>query len=178
MKYNELIGIDLTSCKIIHHSKNEKIFLTQDEKIIKFSKNEHECRREYLILKYAQSSKYFPKVYEYRKGYIIREHISGICLIDYIKKNGLDTSLALSLVDLIEEFKILKFIKIDTGLSHIFIDKNNCLKVIGLINNCFKTENYPKRLFSGLKKLKVSKKFLRIIKKEKPELYDFWHSKK
>ncbi|MGY0372602.1 serine/threonine protein kinase [Clostridium sp. JNZ J1-5] len=176
MKIEIVPGIDLTNSKIIHHSKKEKIYLTHDSRIIKICKNIDDCRREYLILKYCKDNKYFPQVYEYRLGYIIREYIDGICLIDYIKKYSLNESLALSLVDLIENFKALDFSRLDTGISHIFITKNGQLKVIGLKNNYTRKEKYPKHMISGLRKLKVSKKFFKILKKERPDLYEAWKS--
>jgi RIO-like serine/threonine protein kinase len=167
-------GIDLAVCKILHQGKSEKIYLTTDNKVIKICKNIDDCRREYLILKYCKHSKYFPQVYKYNLGYIIREYIDGMCLIDYIKKYSLDESLALSLVDLIENFALLNFTRLDTGISHIFITKNGNLKVIGLKNNYTRKEKYPKHLISGLRKLKVSKKFFKILKKECPDLYESW----
>lgn len=171
-----LTGVDLSNSKIIHHSKKEKIYLTPDNKVIKICKNTDECRREYLILRYCQENKYFPKVYEYRLGYIIREYISGTCLIDYIKKYSLSEAMALDLVDLIDNFKLLEFTRLDTGISHIFITNDNKLKVIGLKNNFTKKEKYPKHMISGLRNLKVSKKFFKILKKERPELYDVWRN--
>ncbi len=174
MKHLVIEGIDLSICKIIHRGKDEKIYLTPDNKVIKICRNLDDCRREYLILKYCQHSKYFPKVYKYNLGYIIREHIDGMCLIDYIKKNGLDESLTLSLVDLIENFTLLNFTRLDTGISHIFITKNGDFKVIGLKNNYTRKEKHPKHLLSGLRKLKVSKKFFKILKKERPDLYELW----
>lgn len=174
MKDIDILGIDLRTCRKIHKGKKELIYLTPDSKIIKICKNTDECRREYLILKYCENNKYFPKVYSYRMGYIIREYVDGICLIDYIKKNGLDESLAISLVDLIDNFKLLDFSRLDTGISHIFIKSNKELKVIGLKNNYTKKEKYPKHMISGLKKLKVSKKFFKFLKQYRPELYDMW----
>lgn len=174
MEYSDVIGVELKKCRLIHNSKKEKIFLTNDYKVIKLCKNIDECRREYLILKYCQHNKYFPKVYEYHTGYIIREYVPGLCLIDHIKKNGLDESLALSLIDLIDNFRLLNFSRLDTGISHIFINKSGDIKVIGLKNNYTRIETYPKHMISGLKKLKASKKFFKVLKTNRPELYKEW----
>lgn len=174
MKNIKFAEIDLSKCKIIHHSKKERIYLTPDNKLLKICKNIDECRREYLILRYSQHNKYFPKVYEYRMGYIIREYIPGICLIDYIKKNGLDEELTLSLIDIIATFKALGFLRLDTGLSHIFIDKNKNLKIIGLKNNYTRKETYPKHMIISLSKIKASKKFFKFLKKNRKDLYEEW----
>ncbi|QGU94937.1 serine/threonine protein kinase [Clostridium bovifaecis] len=174
MKDIDILGIDLTTCKLIHRGKKELIYLTPSKTIVKFCKNIDECRREYLILKYCEGNKYFPKVYSYRTGYIIREYVDGACLIDYIKKNGLDETLALSLIDLIENFQLLGFSRLDTGISHIFINKGRELKVIGLKNSYSRKEKYPKHMISGLRKLKASKKFFKILKQLRPELYEKW----
>lgn len=174
MKNIEIIGIDLRSCKRIHHGKKELIYLTPDNKIIKICKNVDDCRREYLILRYCGNNKYFPKVYSYRLGYIIREYVDGVCLIDYIKKHSLDENLALSLVDLIENFQLLGFSRLDTGISHIFITKSGELKVIGLKNNYNSKEKYPKHMIKGLRELKVSKKFFKFLKQHRTDLYEKW----
>ncbi|MCY6957993.1 serine/threonine protein kinase [Clostridium brassicae] len=174
MSHPKIPGVDLSKCKTLHRSKKERIYLTEDYKVIKICKNLDECRREYLILKYCENNKYFPKVYEYHTGYLIREYVSGMCLIDYIKKNSLDETLALTLVDLIENFKTLNFTRLDTGLSHIFISKSGAIKVIGLKNNYTRNEKYPKHMISGLKKLKVSKKFFKFLKTARPDIYKEW----
>lgn len=174
MKDIDIIGIELKTCKRIHRGKKELIYLTPDNKIIKLCKNVDECRREYLILKYCENNKYFPKVYSYRLGYIIREYVDGECLIDYIKRYSMDEKLALSLVDLIENFQLLGFSRLDTGISHIFINNTGELKVIGLKNNLTSKEKYPKHMISGLRKLKVSKKFFKILKQHRPDLYEKW----
>jgi RIO-like serine/threonine protein kinase len=176
MRQLNIEGINLTISKILHDGKTDKVYLTSDNKVIKISKNIDDCRREYLILKYCKDNKYFPQVYKYNLGYIIREYIDGICLIDYIKKNNLDEALALSLVDLIENFALLNFTRLDTGISHIFITKDGELKVIGLKNNFTRKEKYPKHLISGLRKLKVSKKFFKILKSLRPDLYELWNN--
>lgn len=177
MKRPSIPGIDLYKCKELHHSKKEHIYLTSDYKVIKICKNTNECRREYLILKYCENNKYFPKAFEYHTGYLIREYVSGMCLIDYIKKNGLDEHLSLTLVDLIRNFNMLKFTRLDTGLSHIFISRNGNIKVIGLKNNYNRLEKYPKHMLSGLRKLKVSKKFFRFIKTSYPNIHREWKNR-
>ncbi|AEB75591.1 hypothetical protein [Clostridium botulinum] len=174
MKNLIIAGVDIYKCKILHRSKTELIYLTPNNRVLKICKNVDNCRREYLILKYANNNKYFPKVFEYRVGYILREYVRGICIIDYIRKNNLSEDLALSLIDIIETFEKLGFIRLDTGLSHIFINKNGELKVIGLKNNCTRKEKYPKHMLNGLRRLKVSKKFFKILKAKRPDLYSKW----
>lgn len=174
MKNLIIAGVDIYKCKILHRSKTELLYLTPNNRVLKVCKNVDNCRREYLILRYASGNKYFPKVFEYRTGYILREYVNGICIIDYIKKNSLDENLALSLVDIIENFEKLEFTRLDTGLSHIFITKSGELKVIGLKNNCSRKEKYPKHMINGLRKLKVSKKFFKTLKHKRPDLYSKW----
>nr|WP_307897786.1 hypothetical protein [Clostridium botulinum] len=86
MKNLIIAGVDIYKCKILHRSKSELIYLTPNNRVLKICKNVDNCRREYLILRYANNNKYFPKVYEYRIGYILREYVRGVCIIDYIKK--------------------------------------------------------------------------------------------
>ncbi|KEI06596.1 serine/threonine protein kinase [Clostridium sp. K25] len=174
MKNLIIAGVDIYKCKILHRSKSELIYLTPNNRVLKICKNVDNCRREYLILRYASNNKYFPKVYEYRIGYILREYVRGVCIIDYIKKNSLNEDLALNLIDIIDNFQELGFTRLDTGLSHIFINKNGELKIIGLKNNCTRKEKYPKHMLSGLRRLKVSKRFFKILKTKRPDLYSKW----
>ncbi|GAA0179154.1 hypothetical protein SH2C18_20740 [Clostridium sediminicola] len=174
MNYEYLNNKLLQEYTLIHHSKKEKIYLLPDKKVLKITKNLKDCRREYLVLRYAYRCPLFPKVYEYRSGYLIRDHVDGICIIDYLKKNTFDKELALSLINIYDTFIKLKFTRLDTGVSHIFITKDKQIRLIGLKSSCWYNENYPKHMLNGLHRLKVSKRFFRILKDERPELYDIW----
>jgi predicted Ser/Thr protein kinase len=164
----------LNQYKLIHKNKKERIYLMPDNKVLKICKNIKDCRREYLVLRYANLCQIFPDAYEYRQGYIIREYVEGICLIEYLKKNPFDKELALSLISLYDELSNLKFKRLDTGISHIFITKDKKLKLVGLKNSCWHEEKYPCHMINGLKRLKVSKQFFKILNEERPELYKEW----
>ncbi|SHH78924.1 serine/threonine protein kinase [Clostridium grantii] len=164
----------LNQYKLIHKNKKEKIYLMPDNKVLKLCKNIKDCRREYLVLRYGNLYDVFPNAYEYRNGYIIRDYVEGLCLIEYLKKNSFDKELALALISLYDDLSKLKFKRLDTGVSHIFVTNEKQLKLIGLKNSCWKEERYPSHLISGLRRLKVSKEFFKILNEERPELYKEW----
>lgn len=159
---------------LIHNNNKEKIYLLPDKRVLKICKNIKDCRREYLVLRYSNKYDMFPKVYEYRQGYLIRDYVDGICIIDYLKKNIFDKELALSLIDIYDTFVKLKFTRLDTGVSHIFVTNDKKIQLIGLKSCCWHDEKYPKHMLNGLRRLKVSKRFFKILKDERPELYKEW----
>lgn len=174
MNYDYLDYKSLKKYTLIHQNKKEKIYLLPDKKVLKMTKNLKDSRREYLVLRYAYRCSMFPKVYEYRPGYLIRDYVDGICIIDYLKKNPFDKELALSLISIYDTFVKLKFTRLDTGVSHIFITKDKEIKLIGLKSSCWYSEKHPKHMLNGLRRLKVSKRFFKILKDERPELYEIW----
>jgi RIO-like serine/threonine protein kinase len=107
-------------------------------------------------------------------NYMIRDYVDGIFLHDYIKYEGLDRRLALKIMDLLEEFKKLKFTKLDLRCKDIIVTPNGSLKVIDPKKNFSKKRDYPRHLEKGLKRLGVLDFFLSIAEEERPKLYQSW----
>ncbi len=164
----------LEKYETLYKSRKKSVYLLPNNRTLKICKNYKECRREYLILRYGYRYNVFPKIYEYRLGYLIREYVDGECIIDYLKHNTMDKELALNILEMYSTFQKLKFTRLDTGVSHIYVQKNKKIKVLGLKSNCWHVEAYPKHMMSGFRKIKCSKKFMKIVKQERPDIYNEW----
>lgn len=168
---------DLRDCKYLGEGHNGIVYMLPDGRVIKIFKEAGNCKKEYLILKGASGSKYFPKVY-YRGGnYIIRDYVGGECAKDYIKRNGLSKKLSLSLIGLLEEFKRLKFTKLDIRCRDLFVQDDESVIVIDPKSSYSRSVDFPRHLSKGLKKLNVLDSFLEVVKSERPELYDLWSAR-
>ena len=153
---------------------NGIVYKLPDNKVIKFFNDENVCEREYDILKRASKSNHFPKVYDYGSNYIVRDFVGGERLDKYIKKNGITKEIAHNFFKLIEEFKKLKFKKLDIRCKDIYISKDNFLTVIDPKNNYTKTVLYPRHFMKGLNKYGVLEEFLEFIREKNEKAYKFW----
>ena len=81
----------------------------------------------------------------------------------YIKENGLSQQLIYNLYRLINEFKALKFTKLDARCRDIYVNKNERLMVIDP-KQCYRRKvDYPRHLMKGLDGIDVLEEFLRGI---------------
>lgn len=156
--------------------KNGKVHLLPNGKVIKFFKHYKNCLDEYTILEKVNGNKYFPRVYECTKTYMIRDYVGGSVLPTYIKKHGLSKRLALNLIGLIEDFERIGFTRLDIRCEHIFVqnDKSESIIIIDPRAHYTKQVSYPRQMTGGLKKLGVLRKFIHVLQHEKPYLYNKW----
>lgn len=153
---------------------NGIVYLLPDNKIIKIFKEKEVCKGEYEILKRVKGSKYFPIMYSYGDYYIVREFVGGVRLDKYIKKKGINKTICKNLVKLIEEFKNLKFTRLDIRCKDLYLDDNFNITVIDPKNNYSKNVIYPRHLMKGLNKLGVLKEFLQVVSEENSKDYELW----
>ncbi|MCW6065154.1 protein kinase [Clostridium sporogenes] len=153
---------------------NGIVYLLPDKKAIKIFKEKKVCKKEREILQKTNTSKYFPKVYDYGDYFILREYIRGERLDHYIKQNGINKRLTHNIIKLIKEFERLKFKKLDIRCKDIYLDEKCILRIIDRKNNDSKAVIYPRHLMKGLNKLKVLDEFLLQVKKEDQKYYDLW----
>nr|WP_242851157.1 protein kinase [Clostridium novyi] len=172
--YENNCGLDLSGCKFLGEGHHGKVFLMEDGKVIKICTTVRSCKSEYLILKKVNGSKYFPRVYKYEYLYMIRDYVGGECMRDYIKTHGLSKVLALNVINLLEEFKRLKFTKIDIRCKDIFVQEKEKVMVIDPKGCYSRHKKYPSHLIKGLKKSMYLEKFLKVLKNERPDLYEEW----
>ena len=133
------------------------------------------CAQEYSILIRTKNSKFFPIVYEYGPYYIVRDYASGERLDKYIKKHGINIEISRNIVKLIEEFKRLKFKRLDIRCKDLYLQDDFSIKVIDPKNNYSKKVIYPRHLMKGLNNLGVLEEFLSVVRDENSEIYELWN---
>ena len=143
---------------------NGIVYGLPDNKAIKIFQEAKCCREEGDTLRKVSKSKYFPKVYNLGKFYIVRDMVNGKRLDHYIKKKGLNYEISEGIYNLIEEFKKLKFTKLDARCRDIYVTKDNKIMVIDP-KQCYKRKvNYPRHLMKGLEKVGVLESFLEDLR--------------
>lgn len=143
---------------------NGIVYELPDNKAIKIFQEAKCCKEEGEILKRVSKSKYFPKVHNVGKFYIVRDKVDGKRLDHYIKKKGFNYELAEGLYKLIEEFKRLKFTKLDARCRDIYVTTDSKIMVIDP-KQCYRRKvNYPRHLMKGLEKAGVLESFLEDLR--------------
>ena len=149
--------------KLLGEGHNGIVYEVPGNRAIKIFTDKNVCKSEAEILYRVKKSKYFPKIYKSGDYYILRDMVNGERLDDYIQENGLSQQLIYNLYRLINEFKSLKFTKLDARCRYIYVDKNQRLKVIDP-KQCYKRKvDYPRHLMKGLDGIDVLEEFLRGI---------------
>ena len=85
---------------------------------------------ESSILKRVRKSRFFPRIYESKPGYIIREYVDGVRLDKYLRRGNLDEELCKELYLMILEFERLGFKRIDIRCKDIYIQDDYTLKIM------------------------------------------------
>ena len=149
--------------KLLGEGHNGIVYEVPGNRAIKIFTDKNGCKSEADILYKVKKSKYFPRIYKNGDYYILRDMVNGKRLDDYIKENGLSQQLIYNLYRLINEFKSLKFTKLDARCRDIYVDKNERLKVIDP-KQCYRRKvDYPRHLMKGLDGIDVLEEFLRGI---------------
>jgi hypothetical protein len=176
-RYIENFDVNLLDCKLLGKGHNGIVYLLPDGKLIKICFEIKSCMKEYFILNRIGNNKYFPRVYGMSGNYMIRDYVDGVILKDYIKQYGLNRDLAIKILDLLEEFKKLQFLKEDIRCKDILIQSDGSLMVIDPKKFYSKKRDFPQHLSKGLNKLGVLDYFMSVAKAERPKLYNQWHEK-
>ena len=149
--------------KLLGEGHNGIVYEVPGNRAIKIFTDKNVCKSEAEILYRVKKSKYFPRIYKNGDYYILRDMVNGIRLDDYIKENGLSQQLIYNLYRLINEFKALKFTKLDARCRDIYVNKNERLMVIDP-KQCYRRKvDYPRHLMKGLDGIEVLEEFLRGI---------------
>jgi len=166
--------IEIQECKFLGSGAEGSVYLTKDGLAIKAFKKIKNAIAEEEILNVTKDSPFFPKIIIRASNIIIREYVEGENLYEYIMKNGLSYKLSKEIIDLIEEFKRLKFTRLNIRNAHIFVNKDCEIKVIDPRKPFSKITPYPRDIIEILIKAKVFDEFLKHLLDYKPELLDFW----
>lgn len=105
---------------------------------------------------------------------MLREYVSGENLYEFINNNGLSYNLSIEIIELVEEFKRLRFKRINIRNAHIFVDENERIQIIDPRKNYIKETPYPKDIISILVKLNLFEEFLKNLISYNPALLKYW----
>lgn len=156
---------------------NGVVFLLENNKVVKIFRRINVWKDESSILKRVRKSRFFPKIYEFKEGYIIREYVEGIRLDKYLRNENLDRDLCKELYLMILEFEKLGFKRIDIRCKDIYIQNNYKLKIIDPKNNYKKKVSFPRHLFKGLFKRDELDRFLDYVEEVDKKKAHIWREK-
>ncbi|MCB2292220.1 protein kinase [Clostridium algoriphilum] len=174
IQLNSNIEKMLKTSEFLGSGHNGIVYLLPNNKVIKIFKDKKVCTGEYNIFIKTRKSKYFPKVYEHGAYYIVREFVGGQRLDKYIKKNGINKVISLNIIKLMEEFKKLKFNRLDIRCKDLYLMDDFSINVIDPKNNYSKKVIYPRHLMKGLNNLGVVDQFLEVVCEESPKTFELW----
>ncbi|MDZ4991761.1 hypothetical protein GNF80_02080 [Clostridium perfringens] len=167
----------LRKSSFLGEGHNGVVFLLEENKVIKIFRRVNVWKDESSILKRVGKSRFFPKMYEFKEGYIVREYVEGIRLDKYLRRDSLDESLCKELYLMILDFEKLGFKRIDIRCKDIYIQNNYTLKIIDPKNNYKKRVSYPRHLFKGLYKRNELDRFLDYLFKVDKKRAVVWKTK-
>ena len=167
----------LRKSSFLGEGHNGVVFLLEENKVIKIFSRVNVWKDESSILKRVGKSRFFPKMYECKEGYIVREYVEGVRLDKYLRRDSLDESLCKELYLMILDFEKLGFKRIDIRCKDIYIQNNYTLKIIDPKNNYKKRVSYPRHLFKGLYKRNELDRFLDYLFKVDKKRAVVWKNK-
>ena len=133
-------------------------------------------QQEYAVLKYVDGYPQFPKVFECKGKYMIREYVDGQNIIDYINKYGFGNNLAKELTELIKIFIKLKFTRIDIRMNEVFVTKDYKIRIVDTTRYLDKKASYPRQMLKILEELGCRKQYMNFLKKSYPKFYKSWNN--
>lgn len=167
-------SINYKNLPLIGKGAHGKIYSLGNDRCIKICKKAKNMQKEYQVLKHAEGYRQFPKVYECKNNYMIREFIDGQDLRTYIAKNGFDTDLARELTELIKVFIKLKFTRIDIKMHEVFVTKDHKIKIIDTTRYMDKQASYPLNMLKSLNELGFRELYMNFLKENYPKFYKEW----
>ncbi|OOM14260.1 serine/threonine protein kinase [Clostridium saccharobutylicum] len=166
--------LDIKECKFLGKGHEGTVYLTPEGYALKIFYKKRKAEDEVEILERVKDSKFFPKVLFIAKNMVLRDYVEGLNLSEYIKEHGLSYKLSCEIIDLIEDFKRLKFKRLNIRNAHIFVDKNENIKVIDPRKIFSKNTPYPKDIIKILVNLNCFDQFLKYLLDYKPDLLSYW----
>ena len=167
----------LKEAELLGEGHNGVVFLLKNNRAIKIFRRMSVWKDESSILKKVRKSRFFPRIYEAKPGYIIREYVGGVRLDKYLRRGNLDEELCKELYLMILEFERLGFKRIDIRCKDIYIQDDYTLKIIDPKNNYKKRVSFPRHLFKGLFKRDELNRFLNYVAEIDEKRAHIWREK-
>ena len=166
--------LDIKECEFLGKGHEGAVYLTPEGYALKIFYKKKKALDEVSILELVKKSRFFPKVVFIANNMVLREYVEGVTLKEYISTNGLSYNLSCEIIDLVEDFKKMKFKRINIRNAHIFVDKNEKIKVIDPRKIFTKNTPYPKDIIKILVSLKVFDDFLKTVAEYRPDLLKYY----
>ena len=166
--------LDIKQCELLGKGAEGTVYLTPEGFALKIFYKNKNARQEVEILEKAAESRFFPNVLFIANNMVLREYVKGITLKEYLIEHGLSYKLSTEIIDLIEDFKALKFSRINMRNAHIFVDENENIKVIDPRKTYKKYTPYPKDIVKILVELNIFDDFLKNLLEYKSNLVSYW----
>ncbi len=168
------MGIDVKGLELIGQGHHGKVYRLDEKRCVKIYRKKGYLQMEYQVLKHSERFPYFPRVYECKDNYMIREYVEGPNLWEFLQENTLSKDLALKILGILDSFVDLGYSKLDIHLHHIIITKGERLKIIDPTTNMTRKATYPRVLLKQLQRLDLKDKFLEYTKAFRPDYYKKW----
>jgi RIO-like serine/threonine protein kinase len=151
------------------------VFKLSEEKCVKIYIDPLQAKMELEALKAGQNLKSFPRLYDSGQNYIVMEYFNAPTLKEYLRNcTYIPESITRKLLSILNELKKAKFKVVDAPLSHIFVLKNEELKVIDHVNAFKKVTPVPLKLLRDLNIILLKESFLSQVKKLEPKTFETW----
>ncbi|HZW83248.1 MAG TPA: hypothetical protein VFF14_07535 [Candidatus Deferrimicrobium sp.] len=168
------MAIDVKALTLAGEGHHGKVYLLDQKRCVKVYSKRTFMEMEYKVLKHSERYPYFPKVYECKDDYMIREYFEGPNLLEYLEQHRLNENVAIQLLKIIDSFIELGFSKIDCHLHHIIVTEGEFLKIIDPTTNMTRKSSVPRKLLDTLDKLGYKDTFLEYTKVVRPHYYAKW----
>lgn len=166
--------LDIKKCKFIGKGHEGTVYLTPEGFALKIFHKNKSASNEVAILEKVSNSRFFPKVLFLANNMVLREYVDGENLKSHLKKHGLSYCLAVEITDLIEEFKLLHFSRLNIRNAHIFVTKDEKIKIIDPRKTYTKDTPYPKDIIKILNSLNLYDQYLQHLSSYRPDLLIYW----
>lgn len=166
--------IELENCTLLGAGAEGSVYLTPEGYALKSFNTIKGAINEASILEDAKDSRFFPNVIVRISNIVIRECVEGDNILNFIEKKGLSYKLSCEIIDLVEDFKMLKFKRVNIRNAHIFVNNDETIMVIDPRKPYKKVTPYPKDIIKVLLKQKVFDDFLKYLLEYRPDLLDYW----
>lgn len=168
------MAIDIDGLTFIGEGRHGKVYRLDEKRCIKIYKKRAYAQLEYQVLKHSEGFSHFPRVYECKDNYMVREYFEGPNLRDYIIKNGFSENLAKKLLEILDSFVELGYSRLDCRLPHIIVSAGERLKIIDPTRNMSKYCSHPQKMLAELEQLGFKNAFLEYTKLRRPDYYTKW----
>lgn len=176
-KGEDLVVHNPTSYPMIGKGIQGAVFRLSEDRCVKIFLKSKNVEKEKEAMIKAQGLPFMPTFYESGHNYIIMEYIEGPSLRDYLMEKGMISgSITKQLVHMKKEMKGIGFTNFDRCvIRHIFVDKNDVLKVVDHANS-YDKKPIPVRLLNTLTELGFIEHFLEQVKIMDFEFYSEWNN--